>query len=171
MNCVEFIRGAVEQVDCAFIAEVKVLTRQEFEWKPGPGANPIGFLFWHYMRSEDDMIQGFRKKSAIWESDEWFKKLGMDPFENGHGFKQAEAAKVAALPLPELLAYSESVVESTANYLKSLDDATLDLVPNPEQPGNTVSVILRDSIAHGWRHLGEISYNKRMQVLAARGQL
>ena len=168
MKAIEFIQGAISELHSAMIDDVKVLTREHLTWKPAPKANPIGFLFWHYMRTEDNMIQGIQGKPSIWESEKWDEKLGMDSNAQGTGFQEPEVEKVAALSLSELMAYAERVTQSTEDYLAALDDARLDHAPNPDRPRRTIAVMLRSFIlAHGWWHLGEIKYVKGMQGMPA----
>ncbi len=164
MTAIEFIQIAVADLHGAMIGDVKVLTQEHLAWKPAPTANPIGFLFWHYIRTEDNMFQSFRGKPSIWESEQWYEKLGMDATPQGTGFQEPAVEKVAALPLSELMAYAERVTISTEEYLKSLDDAGLDHILDPERPRRTIGMIVRNFIlAHGWWHLGEIKYIKGMQ--------
>ena len=84
--------------------------------------------------------------------------------DSGMGFRDPEVDKVAALPLSEVMAYAERVVQLASDYLKTVDDTRLDYAPNPERPRRTMMVTLRSFIiAHGWWHLGEIKYLKGMQ--------
>ena len=92
----------------------------------------------------------------------------MEVKAQGTGFQESGADKVAALPLSELVAYAERVIQSTADYLTSLDDSSLDHAPDPDRPRRTIGVALRSFIlAHGWWHLGEIKYLKGMQGMPA----
>ena len=168
MNAVEFIKSAVSELHRTMLDDVNVLKQEHLAWKPAPNANPIGFLFWHYIRSEDNFIQALQGKPSIWESEKWYQKLSMDAQTQGTGFQEPEVDKVAALPLSELVAYAERVTSSTADYLDSLDDSKLDHFPDPERPRRTIGVILRSFIlAHGWWHLGEIKYLKGLQGMPA----
>jgi len=168
MNAVEFIHATVSEFHGAMIEDVKVLNAEQLAWKPAPNTNPIGFLFWHLIRTEDNMINGIQGKPTIWESEKWNEKLGMDARAQGTGFQEPDVDKVAALPLSEVMAYVEQVTKSIEDYIKSLDDAGLDRAPNPERPRWTVGMMLRNFvIAHGWWHLGEIKYLKGMQGMPA----
>ena len=168
MKAIEFIQAAVSELDTTMIGDIRVLTQAQLAWRPVPKANPIGFLFWHCIRNEDNMFQNLRGKPSVWESEGWYKKFDMDPKAQGTGFQDSDVEKAAALPLAELLAYAERVNENTMSYLKSLDDAGLDRAPNPERPRWTVAMMVRNFIiAHGWWHLGEIKYLKGMQGMPA----
>ena len=168
MNAVEFIHTMVSEMHNAMIEDVKVLNQEQLAWKPAPNTNPIGFLFWHEIRTEDNMIHGLQGKPTIWESEKWHEKLEMDATAQGTGFQEPDVDKVAALPLAEVMAYAEQVTRSIEDYIKSLDDAGLDRAPNPERPRRTIGMMLRNFVlAHGWWHLGEIKYLKGMQGMPA----
>jgi len=168
MNAVEFIHTMVSEMHNAMIEDVKVLNQEQLVWKPAPNTNPIGFLFWHEIRTEDNMIHGLQGKPTIWESEKWYEKLGMDATAQGTGFQEPDVDKVAALSLAEVMAYAEQVTKSIEDYIKSLDDAGLDRAPNPERPRRTIGMMLRNFVlAHGWWHLGEIKYLKGMQGMPA----
>lgn len=168
MNAVEFIQSAITELNSAMIDDVKVLTQEQLAWKPAPKANPIGFLFWHFMRAEDNFTHSFQGTPSIWESENWCQKLGMEAKEWGFGFEEPGVDKVAALPLSGVMAYAERVIQSTADYLKTLDDTRLDYAPNPERPRRTIGIMIRSFIlAHGWWHLGEIRYLKGIQGMPA----
>ena len=72
MTGIEFVQNGIAELHTAMIDDVKVLTQEHLAWKPAPKANPIGFLFWHCMRTEDNMIQGLQRKPSIWESEKWY---------------------------------------------------------------------------------------------------
>ena len=164
MKAVDFIVESVVSLNNTIMDDVKELTTQQLAWKPAPKANPIGFIFWHFVRVEDNAIHGYQGEPSIWENEKWYEKLGMDIKATGSGFEEPEADKVAALPLSRLMAYAEHVTKSAADYLKTLQDTELDRAPDPNRPRLTMAVSLRAFvIGHGWWHIGEIKYLKGMQ--------
>ena len=164
MKAVDFIQESVSGLNSTIIDDVKELTPGQLAWKPAPTANPIGFIFWHFMRIEDNIIQGFQSKPSIWESEKWYEKLGIDAKASGTGFDEEQVDKIAALSLPELVEYAQHVAKSAADYLDSLEESELDHTPDPNRPRRTIAVTLRAFvIAHGWWHDGEIKYLKGMQ--------
>lgn len=168
MNGAEFLRVTVDEMHGAMRSDMQGLTPEHLAWRPAPGANPIGFLFWHYVRTEDNLVSSLQGKPTVWEAEKWHEKLGMDAQAQGTGFQQDEVDRAAALPLAEVMVYSEKVFARTMEHLNSLDDAGLDFAPNPERPRRTVGMMLRNFIiAHGWWHLGEIKYVKGMQGMPA----
>ncbi|MBL7165297.1 MAG: DinB family protein [Dehalococcoidales bacterium] len=168
MNGAEFVRTIIGEMHGAMMADVKDLTQEHLAWRPAPGANPIGFLFWHYVRTEDNMLHSLMAKPSVWQAEKWGEKLGMDAQAQGTGFQESDVDKAAALPASEVIAYAEKVFADTTEYLNTLDDAKLDYAPNPKRPRGTIGMMLRNFIvAHGWWHLGEIKYVKGMQGMPA----
>jgi hypothetical protein len=164
MTGIEFLTTMLTEFHGALMEDVKTLTPQNLKWKPASQANPIGFLFWHYMRTEDNLVTGLQGKPAIWEAEKWYEKMGLDAKAQGTGFKEPDVDKIAALSLTDLVAYAEHVSRNTQEYLKTLDDAKLDFAPDPSRPRRTIGALLRNFLlAHGWWHLGEIKYVKGLQ--------
>jgi hypothetical protein len=168
MKAAELLQTIISEMNMVLLSDVKDLTPEHLAWKPAPGANPIGFIFWHLVRIEDEFVSDLLEKPSIWESEKWDAKLGMDTKAHGMGFQEPEVDKVAALPLAEIMGYAKLVIQTVDDYLKSLDDDKLDVAPNPEKPKRTIAMILRNFIlAHGWWHIGEIKYLKGMQGMPA----
>ncbi len=170
MKTVDFIRESVSGLNETMMADVKDLTPQQLAWKPAAKANPIGFLFWHFMRTQDNYMSGLRRSAALWESEGWQAKASwdIDSRAQGTGFQEAEVDKTAALPLSLLMGYAARVARVTDEYIGSLDDAKLDEIPDPSRPRRTIAAVLRSFIiAHGWWHAGEIRYLKGMLGMPA----
>lgn len=164
MDIANFIVESVTGLNNTLIDDVNDLTQEQAEWQPASGANPIGFIFWHFMRVQDNMIHGFQGKPSIWEREKWYEKLGMGSGVTGTGFDESQVVQVAAQPIEELVQYARRVSQSSEEYFKSVDEAELDRAPNPERPRRTILVTVRAFlIAHGWWHDGEIKYIKGMQ--------
>jgi len=159
MNAIEFIRSSVQGLHEALLADMTDLNQEHVRWSPQPGANPIGYIFLHYMRTEDGQIHRMQDQTSLWEADEWYQKLGLT-----QNLSEDEIDSAARAPLTECLAYAQQVMEGTRRFLATLDDAKLDIAPDPNRPRRTIGVGLRAFIlAHGWWHLGEIRYLKGLQ--------
>ena len=164
MNVAEFVHESVTGLNSTIIDDVKPLTQPQAEWQPAPNANPIGFILWHFMRIQDNMVHGFQGKPQVWEAEKWYEKLGVDVKASGVGFQEPEVKNVAALPLADIVAYAERVSQCSSDYFGSLKDADLDRALDPDRPRRTVAATVRAFlIAHGWWHDGEIKYIKGMQ--------
>ena len=72
MTLNEFIEDAFNMEHEFLMEAVKDLTPEELRWRPGPEANPIGWMLWHMIRVEDMWFQFFiQRQSEMWERDGW----------------------------------------------------------------------------------------------------
>ncbi len=168
MKAVEFIQASVQGLHQTLIEDMKELTQEQLAWRPQPGANPIGAIFLHYIRTEDAFVQRMRGLPPLWDAVKWDEKSGiaLPSFRLSPGEEEADMA--ASLPLAESLVYARQVMDSTRTFMETLDDDKLDVVPDPDKPRRTIAVNFRAFIlGHGWWHLGEIKYIKGLQGMPA----
>lgn len=107
------------------------LTREELVARPLEGVNPIGFLVWHMARSQDWAVNtAIRNVQEVIKREPWaggpLAVPGM-----GTGFELDEAAGAAAhFELADLLRYADAVHGDTLAWLRTVDEATLDHIPD-----------------------------------------
>ncbi len=135
MKAVEFIQASVQGLHQTLIEDMKELTQEQLAWRPQPGANPIGAIFLHYIRTEDAFVQRMRGLPPLWDAEKWDEKSGiaLPSFRLSPGEEEADMA--ASLPLAESLVYARQVMDSTRTFMETLDDDKLDVVPDPDNPG------------------------------------
>lgn len=161
MTLNDFIEDAFNKEYEPFMETVKDLTPQEMAWRPGPEANPIGWILWHMVRVEDMWIQFFiQHQPELWERDGWHQKFGLPTRDNGFGHTAEQVASFPALDLAELLKYGEVVRASTLNYLRSLGPEDFAMVPRERRPEMSVSAVFRQLLGEVYQHLGHIAYLK-----------
>ena len=160
MNAIEFVQASVRGLHNTLLEDMKDLSQEVLEWRPQEDANPIGSIFIHYMKTEDNVVHRLQNEAPIWESDEWREKLATNNLSNAvneHGHPRL-------LTLSPSLSYAQQVMDNTQTFLGTLDDSKLDIAPDPNRPRRTISVILRAFLlSHGWWHAGEIKYLKGLQ--------
>ena len=137
------------------------LTSDEIIWKPGPGANSIGWILWHMIRVEDMWFQFFiQRQPEIWEKDNWNEKFGLPTRDNGFGHTPEPVNNFPIYDLTEMLAYGSAVRTATLSYLKSMTAEQLDVVPREARPEMSVGRIFRQVIGEIYQHQGHIAYLK-----------
>ena len=161
MTLNDFIEDAF-RVEHEFLMEaVQDLTSEELAWRPGPEANPMGWILWHMLRVEDMWFQFFiQRQTEIWEKDGWNEKFGMPTRDNGFGHTQEQVDNFPVLDLAELLRYGDSVRAETLAYLKGLLPEDFDVVPREQRPEMSVGAIFRQVIGEVYQHQGHIAYLK-----------
>ncbi|MCJ7514804.1 MAG: DinB family protein [Dehalococcoidia bacterium] len=167
METSDFILNMLDRVQNALMTALKDLSHKELTWRPGAGANSIGFILWHQIRCEDIFIQGMiQRKPQVWVSEKWYEKLNLaeNPQDVGYGYT---AEQVAAFPVPELndlLGYAKATRAQTVEYLKATAADKLDQVIKTPIFGDiaigNVFVILLGDIT---QHTGQIAYLRGLQ--------
>ncbi|MEE8442658.1 MAG: DinB family protein [Dehalococcoidia bacterium] len=163
MDAITFVRSSVQGLHQVMLEEMKVLTQEHLKWRPQPGANPIGYIFLHFMRTEDGLVNRMQGQPSIWEAEKWQERLNLAvDFDRAIGEQGIDDA--SQVPLADAMAYAQQVIDGTTAFLDTLDDDKLDVAPDPERPRRTIGVNLRAFVlSHGWWHLGEIKYLKGLQ--------
>lgn len=141
------------------------LKQEEIAWRPACGANSIGLILFHMVRSEDSFIQArLCNKPEIWETGDWCEELEVPKDEAGAHYT---AEQVNAFPVPKLdklLAYATAVRAATKEYVSSLTPADFDRVITMPRFGDmSAAVIFSIVVGHAAQHIGEISYLRGLQ--------
>jgi hypothetical protein len=161
MTMNEFIEDALNKEQEYLSGTVEDLTPEDLVWRPGPEANPIGWILWHMIRVEDFWFQFFiQRESELWEKEGWHEKFGLPTRDNGFGHSQEQVTNFPALDLGELLKYGEQVRSGTLTYLRGLGPDDYAVVPRERQPDMTVGAVFRQVIGELYQHQGHIAYIK-----------
>lgn len=164
MTLDEFIVDAFAKEQEFLLDAVGDITPEELMWRPGPEANPIGWILWHMLRVEDMWFQFFiQRQTEIWERDGWNEKFGLPTRDNGFGHTQEQVAEFPALDLQDLLAYGRAVRQGTLHYLKTLGPEDYNYVPREQRPEMSVGAIFRQVVGEVYQHQGHIAYLKGLQ--------
>lgn len=107
------------------------LTPEELTARPLPGVNPIGFILWHMARSQDWAVNtAIRNVPEVITQPPWRGSAIAVP-GIGTGFHLSQAVSVAGrIELPLLLDYADAVHGDSVRWLRTLDEAALDSIPD-----------------------------------------
>jgi uncharacterized damage-inducible protein DinB len=136
------------------------LTDDDLAWRPGPDANPIGWLVWHLLRVQDDHVAEVAGREQVWTARGFADRFGL-PFDaaaTGFGQSSDEVAQVRVGA--ELLAeYAAAVHEQSADFLSGLGEQDLDrIVDERWDPPVTLGVRLVSVVNDDTQHLGQAAY-------------
>jgi hypothetical protein len=138
------------------------LTAEDLHKRPSPGANPIGWLCWHTIRSCDRLLGDAVLGKQLWISEGWYKKFNRPPDLNDTGFGHTDT-QVDALRIPDvktLLSYEQAVKKALFSYFLGLTEKELDReAATSIKPGTTTAVHLRIVGAlNNLQHVGQAGY-------------
>jgi len=161
MTLNEFIEDAFNTEHEYLMDALGDLTADEMMWRPGPEANPIGWILWHMTRVEDMWFQFFiQRQPEIWEKDGWNDKFGLPIRDNGFDHTLEQVSNFPAYDLKTMQAYGDAVRAETLSYLKTVTPEQMDVVPREARPEMSIGRIFRQVIGEIYQHQGHIAYLK-----------
>jgi hypothetical protein len=168
MSTVEFIRGSLKQMHGMLNDAIADLTPEQMRWRANDNGHPISFILWHYVRTEDNIIQFvLQRKPTVWMEGGYDRKFGLHATAQGTGMSLADAQGLRLEPKEEFETYMRAVWDATDAYLGSADDEFLQqkttVKPLGEMP--IQNAIGNMCLTHGFTHLGEIAHLRGLQGL------
>jgi len=148
------------------------LTEEQFCFRPTTNTNHIAFTAWHWVRTEDNVIQFvLQRQPTVWVERGLDTAWALPKAAQGTGMPAEEAYAMRLPSAQEFLAYAEGVWASTDRYLATVTDEELARVTkvNPFGEIPVLQAIGQTLIAHGNQHLGEIWLTREIRGLRGIG--
>lgn len=157
----EILREGFDRVHQALPGLIDDLGAEALLWRPDAGANPVGWLVWHFCRVQDDHLAKLSGRDQVWLVDGWADRFGLPYDRASIGFGQS-AEEVGAFGVTDtglLLGYQAPVHELTVQVLGSsaVDDLER-VVDDAWDPPVTAGARLVSVINDITQHLGQIGY-------------
>ena len=166
----ELLRQALRNQHSQIDQAVSGLTPEQLHWvPPNTKANHIGCTLWHYVRTEDNIVQFIlqNRKPTVWIEGGYFERFGLDKISQGTGMSTEDAQTMRLPALDQWMEYQQAVWQATDAYLGSIDDAGLErtvrVMPFGEIPARQALGMV--VLTHGHGHLGEICVLRVLQGL------
>ncbi len=166
----EFIRDGLRGQHGMLDQAVKELTPDQVHWLPGDTKlNHIGNTLWHYVRTEDNVINFVLqdRKPTIWLERGYNEKFGLHKIAQGTGMSTDDAHAMRLPAMDEWMEYQQGVWQATDDYIANIDEAELERVRtvNPFGELSAAAAISRTCLTHGHAHFGEICIMRGLQGL------
>lgn len=160
MTPAELLTDAFERIVEGGRDVVDGLDEDQLTWRPGPDANPIGWLVWHLARVQDDHVAEVAGLEQVWTEQGFEARFGL-PFDTGDiGFGQTSRQVGQFRASAALLAsYLVAVHERTVAFLTTIGPGDLDrVVDDYWDPPVTLGVRLVSVVNDDAQHLGQAAY-------------
>ena len=163
MDIIDFFRHEQKRLHEWMRAAVSDLTTSEWNTLPAGNGNTIAFLFWHAVRTEDNILRFILQgRAPIWNEGNWAERLHLPTRTQGTGMSSDDAHAIR-MNDPELfLLYVEEVWSEYEAYLAGITDGGAELSarmvkvkPLGEMPA--ILAIGQVCITHLFTHYGEIA--------------
>lgn len=161
IGTLEFIRQQLASLHTLLDRVTGDLSDDQLHYVAGPGVQPIAFSLWHYVRTEDNIIQFvIQHRATVWMEGGWPEKLGLDARSQGTGMTDEAASNFRISSLAEFRHYMTAVWAATDGYLAGLspEDTERSVTIKPVGEMSLVNALGGMCLTHGYRHLGEIEY-------------
>lgn len=169
MEPVDLLTDAFERIRGLSQRVLAELDDDALTWRPGPDANPIGWLVWHALRIQDDHVADVAGTEQVWTSQQYADRAGLpyDSGDTGFGHSADEVGDFRA-PADLLGDYAEAVTTATLAYLATVSAEDLDRVVDTSwDPPVTLGVRLVSVIGDDLQHLGQAAYAKGLLARAS----
>jgi hypothetical protein len=160
MTPAEILTDALGRVMETAEQVVDGLTVDDLARRPGPDANPIGWLVWHLARVQDDHVADVAGSQQVWRERGYAERAGL-PFDTGDigfGHTTDQVAQVR-LPGDLLLDYLRAVHARSVEYIATVQPDDLDRVVDRRwDPPVTLGVRLVSVVNDCAQHVGQAAY-------------
>jgi DinB family protein len=162
ITAVEFIQGGLKQLHGNFEKQLENITPDQLHAVPAgnPKANTIAWGLWHYVRTEDNVVQYIlqNKKTLIWVEGGYAAKTGLPEMAQGTGMSTADAQALRIKDLGAFKEYMGKVWAATDALITKNDPALLDRMVTIKPLGemHAVRALGAVCLTHGMTHFGEI---------------
>ena len=141
---------------------IEGMTEEQLNFRPQEGGVSPFFSLWHYVRTEDNIINWVvQQRPTVWLDGGYDQRLGLHRTSQGTGMTDEQARAVVIRDLAVWQEYQPRVWQRTADYLASLDPEEfvarrVTIKPLPEM--SLWDGLYGICLSHGYRHIGEIEY-------------
>ena len=124
-----WLRGDLVTLQVSFANATSAVPLDRWTERPGEARNSLAWLLWHMARCQDLPVNALLRGEPQVLDASWIARLGVDARTIGTGFGDDELNGFdRAIDVGELLAYWDAVCARTDEWLRSIDDAALDVV-------------------------------------------
>ena len=161
MRSSDLLQYAYAQVGEHLRDAVDGLSPEQLSQRPGPDANPVGWLVWHALRVQDDHLAEVAGNEQVWTARGFAGRfaLPVDDAATGYAMSSAEVAAIRVPSAALLLEYLDAVLARSREFLGGLSDDDLDRVVDERwDPPVTLGVRLVSVLDDDLQHAGQAAY-------------
>lgn len=162
MTPADVLTDALDRVAEGIADLLDGLDEADLARRPGPDANPIGWLVWHLTRVYDDHVAGVGGLEQVYVAEGHADRMGLpfDVRDIGYGHTSEEVGQVRVGP-DALVGYLRATHEQGSAWIRTLGADDLDRVVDTRwDPPVTLGARLVSVTNDCAQHLGQASYVK-----------
>src|SRR5499426_1629880 len=162
MTALEFIHAELKRLHGILDKAIGDLTPAQLHTVPAshPKANTLAWLFFHYARTEDNVVRFVlqNRRATVWAEGGYAEKLGFPPVAQGTGMSTAETQALRLKDVALSDEYTQKVWASTDDFVAKTDPVALDEIITVKPLGDMpkIRALGQTCASHGMTHAGEI---------------
>jgi len=163
MDLLRYLQGEIRGMHGLYERVTADLTDDQVNRVPDGGHQNLAFCLWHYVRTEDNVIQFvIQRKPTVWMEGGWDAKFGLDSKSQGTGFTDDEARGFRINGIADFRQYMNDVFRKTEDYVANVSEGELQrkITVKPLGEMTILQNLSGMVMTHGYRHLGEIEFAK-----------
>lgn len=148
------------------------LSDEQFYFRPSAKTNHIAFTAWHWVRTEDNIVQFvLQREPTVWMANGLDTAWGLPKAAQGTGMPPEDAYAMRVPSVSAFMDYADKVWAATDRFLDTVTTENLSRIVkvNPFGEIPALQVLGQTLIAHGNQHLGEIWLTREIQGLKGIG--
>ena len=165
----DLLRTSLRSMHALLDKAVEGMTAAHFNFHPQEGGVSAFFSLWHYVRTEDNIINFVTQgRPTVWLDGGWDQRFGLHRTSQGTGMTDEQARAVQIHDVPAWMEYQKAVWTATDDYLGGMSPEEFDTRRVTIKPLGEMSLwdgIYGICLSHGYRHVGEIEYVRGVQGL------
>ena len=172
MDTREFLKYFTGVLHGGYDGALSDLSEEQFYFRPSDRTNHIAFTAWHWVRTEDNIVQfALQRQQTVWLADGLDERWGLPRIAQGTGMSPEEAGAMRLPSVSAFLDYARKVWASTDRYMESITTEELSRITKVSPFGEipVAQAMGQTIIAHGNQHLGEIWLVRELQGLKGLG--
>ena len=162
MNEIQILKSGLKSMHNLLDKALGDMTPQQWNYWPHEGGVSAFFSLWHYVRTEDNIINYvIKKENTIWLTNEYNISFNLHRTSQGTGMTYEQAKEVSISNIALWSEYQQQVWKSTEDLLANIDINELherEIIVKPIPPMTVWRGLFNLCLTHGFRHVGEIEH-------------
>jgi hypothetical protein len=165
----DFLRDSLRQQHEGWDAAISDLTLDQIHERPHQQGNHIAFIVWHYVRTEDNIVQFVfqHRRPTVWLAGGYDARFGLPRTAQGTGMAAEEAARLRLPSIGQWMTYQRAVWQATSQWLEAATEEDLQrqvkITPFGDIP--VLTALRMPILNHGFMHLGQVQHVRTLQGL------
>ena len=169
MNRQDLLRESLTSMHGMLDTAVEGMTAAQLNFRPQEGGVSGFFSLWHFVRTEDNVINWvLQQKPTVWLDGGFDEQFRLPRTNQGTGMSEAEANAIQIDDVAAFLGYQQTVWAATDAYVAGMSEEEFEERRVTVKPLGEMSVwnaLYGLCLTHGYRHIGEIEYQRGVQGL------